>query len=240
MCVCVCVVGGYMLAVNVAIYQFRKCRPWTHHDPKAFEVQVCGYTMWLNWSDWKIIPSQLHRAGETENASLATGKSLFLWGVFLCCWKWILLALLFSFCCLSQTSLCWVLCLFLFCQPFWCFSAGVASQQHYFVDVLMLLAELVQLFQINHNEEGKIGNERNECCWWTNVSINGCLGTGLMFLTSLRKTLSSVFSPTSRRQLLYFSYSMIICQLGSSFRERNERFRSGFTDIWSQSQFWSL
>lgn len=51
--------------------------------PKAFEVRVCGYMMWLSWSDWKIITSQLHRAGETENASLATGKSLFLWGVFM-------------------------------------------------------------------------------------------------------------------------------------------------------------
>lgn len=59
---------------------------------------------------------------------------------------------------------------------------------------------------------------------------------GSMFLTSLTKTLFSVFSPTSRRQLLYFSYSMIISQLGSSFRGRNEHFRSAFTDIWSQPQ----
>lgn len=50
------------------------------------------------------------------------------------------------------------------------------------------------------------------------VSASAVAWTPLRCLTSLTKRLSSVFSPTSRRQLLYFSY-MIICQLGSSFRE---------------------
>lgn len=112
MCVC-----GYKQDVSIAVYQFSKCRPWTHHDLKAFEDLGL-------WSDWKIITGQRYRAGGPKNASLAIRKSLFLWGILFHVVESGFCLLCFLFLLLFTDKL---LCLFLFCQLFWCFSASVAS-----------------------------------------------------------------------------------------------------------------
>lgn len=136
----------------------------------------------------------------------------------------------FSFCCFSQTSFC------VFSSFVSCSGASLLVLQVNSITLLMLLAELVKLFQITHNEKEKYEINKKQmllmnqcqCRWLPGHRLN-------VFNVSYKNTFLCIFTH-SQKTTAYFSHSMIMCQLGSSFRERNERFRSGFTDIWSQSQ----